>query len=187
MSDTIKNNYKDIADAIRAKKGTSNLMTPQEMVGEIANILKPTGTLDITENGEAIDVAAYATVNVDVQGGGHFSDLTDLDTFEMGKTYTYTGGSNGYGFEEWTAPTINENHWYHASGEDIDSLSDEGEFNTCLYFYDEDGGRFTELTDNYESIFLDDMEIGESKTFTYDSYGTNKRFTITRIEEPEEE
>lgn len=70
MAEVIRGSYKDIADAIRAKKGTSNEMTPAEMPAEIGSIIKPTGTKSITENGEGIDVTAYAAVDVDVQGGG---------------------------------------------------------------------------------------------------------------------
>ena len=67
-----RNNYKDIADAIRAKKQSSNDMTPLEMPSEIESIptgITPTGTLEITENGEGIDVTTYAAVDVAVPGG----------------------------------------------------------------------------------------------------------------------
>ena len=54
-----------IANAIRAKSGGSNTMTPSQMVTEINNLPKPTGTVNLTTNGTH-DVTNYASANVDV-------------------------------------------------------------------------------------------------------------------------
>lgn len=69
-----------IANAIRAKTGDSDTMTPLEMPEEIASIptgITPTGTIEITENGTGIDVAQYASADVSVSGGGG-DTLNDL-------------------------------------------------------------------------------------------------------------
>ena len=58
----------DTANAIRAK-GVSGKMTPRDFADKIAQIptgITPTGTKDITANGNNIDVTEYAAVNVNV-------------------------------------------------------------------------------------------------------------------------
>lgn len=65
----IKQNYKDIANAIRAKTGSEEQMTASQMpekISEIETGITPEGTLDITENAENIDVTTKAAVNVNV-------------------------------------------------------------------------------------------------------------------------
>lgn len=60
-----------IADTIRAKTGgSSQLVFPMGFVGGVNELLKPTGTKTITENGTNIDVAQYSKVDVNVSGGG---------------------------------------------------------------------------------------------------------------------
>ena len=63
----------DIADAIRAKNGSSDTYKPGQMAAAIAAIpsggITPTGTINITENG-TVDVTQYAYANVSVSGGG---------------------------------------------------------------------------------------------------------------------
>ena len=67
-NDLIKKNYKDIADAIRAKTGETSKITADDMPTKIAEGLakKPAGTKSITENADNIDVALYEKVNVNV-------------------------------------------------------------------------------------------------------------------------
>lgn len=68
-NEKIKQNYKDIANAIRAKTGENGLMTAEEMptkIGSIETGITPSGTKNITSNGNDIDVTEFAAVNVNV-------------------------------------------------------------------------------------------------------------------------
>lgn len=55
----------DTANAIRAKDGTTEKICPRDFADKINAIPTPTGTLQITQNGEQ-DVTSYATVDVQV-------------------------------------------------------------------------------------------------------------------------
>lgn len=92
-NEQIKQNYRDIADAIRSKTGENGTMTPEEMPSKIGNDLakKPAGSLNITANGNNIDVTTKATVNVSVPTYPEPS----------GTTYIYDNGyHNVYGYAE---------------------------------------------------------------------------------------
>jgi len=87
---TIDQDYlHDAADAIRRKDGTSNTYTPAQFEAAIDAIptggITPTGTINITENGDH-DVTNYATASVNISGGGGVSVLsgTDLPTAAQG-------------------------------------------------------------------------------------------------------
>lgn len=123
---TLREALVDVADAIRAKTESQETMTIEEMPGEIASIITPTGTknivangdnidvynyasvnvnvpnpssgtLEITENGDGIDVSQYAYVDVDVQGGGSFEANYLYPTDENGAVLT----DQGMGFSEY--------------------------------------------------------------------------------------
>lgn len=117
---TLREALVDVADAIRAKTESQETMTIEEMPGEIASIITPTGTknivangdgidvynyasvnvnvpnpssgtLEITENGDGIDVSQYAYVDVDVQGGGSFEANYLYPTDENGAVLSDQG------------------------------------------------------------------------------------------------
>ena len=65
-------NLTNIANAIRDKKGSNDTYKPSEMASAISNIqtgIKPTETINITENG-SYDVTNYASAEVNVKSGG---------------------------------------------------------------------------------------------------------------------
>ena len=60
------------------------------MLDEFGNSDAPTGTINITQNGDNINIAQYATANVAVEGGGipnlytcHFCDMTYDDDYNV--------------------------------------------------------------------------------------------------------
>ena len=69
-NELIKQNFRDIADAIRSKTGENGTIAASEMSSKIDSALakKPAGSLSITENGTGIDVSEKATVDVNVPG-----------------------------------------------------------------------------------------------------------------------
>ena len=88
-NEKIKQNYKNIANAIRAKTGENGVMTAEEMPAKIESIetgIEPTGSISITSNGNNIDVAQYAKADVNVPS---FPEPT-------GNKYIY---QNGYGID----------------------------------------------------------------------------------------
>lgn len=74
-----------------------DVQVPQTDAGAIlalaqyaSGMVKPEGTIAITENGEGIDVAQYATADVSVSGGGGSSDLTTAHVTVMAGTVSET-------------------------------------------------------------------------------------------------
>ena len=61
--------FRDTANAMRAKKESSNSISPRDFADEISSIptgIEPTGTKYINSNGDNIDVAQYAKADVNV-------------------------------------------------------------------------------------------------------------------------
>lgn len=73
----------DIADAIRAKNGSSDTYTPAEMAEAIADLetggITPTGTVQITSNG-TVNVTNYASANVNVSPSLQSKSVTPSET-----------------------------------------------------------------------------------------------------------
>lgn len=79
-----------------------NVEVPQTNAGAIlalaeyaSGMVKPEGTIAITENGEGIDVSQYATADVSVSGGGDASTATVTYTLTGGKSDLYVEGASG--------------------------------------------------------------------------------------------
>lgn len=211
MAEVIRGSYKDIADAIRAKKGTSNEMTPAEMPAEIGSIIKPTGTKSITENGTGIDVTEYASVDVDVQGGGGpgsgiwwISDDTAYEPVNLA-TEDYEGW---YNITTWSGGGSNPPEYHrldndgHRGVVQIDGSSWD-ELSDGIYAVYDYRAEYVSITNEgylayscsgdhggvsvrpcYDDgdIYLAGMEVNESHTFTCDYLYNSPKFTITRIE-----
>lgn len=94
---------KAIADAIREKKGTTDLIAANDFASEILSIesgIEPSGTIDITENG-TYDVTEYASANVNVSGGagGEYNiEVTLNEDGTQNLIISDAGESGGSGF-----------------------------------------------------------------------------------------
>jgi len=105
-----------LADAMAAQ----DVSVPQTNAGAIlalaqyaGGMVKPEGTITITENGEGIDVAQYATADVSVSGGGGDNEfiaaLMDSDGFQpFVGTLSVGGNAISYTIETFFAGTENE-------------------------------------------------------------------------------
>lgn len=84
-----ENSMTAIANAIRAKNGTSTTYKPSEMAGAISAIdgggSTPTGTIQITSNGTH-DVSAYASANVAVPTGSTPTGTKQISITSNGTT-----------------------------------------------------------------------------------------------------
>lgn len=114
-----------LADALAGE----NVQVPMTQQGAIlalaqyvAGMVKPEGTITITENGEGIDVAQYATADVSVSGGGDVSTAT--------VTYTLTGGKSDL-FVECACGRDTESGMFSAPGFQTEETS--GSFTVLLY------------------------------------------------------
>ena len=95
----------DIADAIRAKNGSTDEYTPAQMATAIANIpggITPTGTINITQNG-TVDVTQYAYAAVSVSGGSvlpaGYTEVEYVRNGVSGYPYIETGVTPGVNVE----------------------------------------------------------------------------------------
>ena len=93
---------KAIADAIRAKKGTTEPIKASNFASEILSIptgIEPSGTIDITKNG-VYNVTEYASANVNVSSGGGSEDMLQqmVDQTHSCAYLFYNYGKNTYGY-----------------------------------------------------------------------------------------
>jgi len=105
LGDGSVNKALDVLADVLAEQDVS---VPQTDAGAIlalaqyaSGLIKPEGTIAITENGEAIDVAQYATADVNVSGGGgDFSTATVAVTLTMpeGKTLSEASVNASVGY-----------------------------------------------------------------------------------------
>ena len=89
-NELIKQNYKDIADAIRSKTGKNGLMTAEEMPVEINTLIFPSGNKPITTTSQ-VNVAAFATAQISDNNLG--AENIKKDVTILGVVGTLEGGS----------------------------------------------------------------------------------------------
>lgn len=137
----------DIADVIRSKTGISgsfDFPNPNEIAEAIDfNLLMPTGTKTITENGTNIDVAQYSKVDVNVSGGGgvslddvaskSLSGALTLSTATLIGTWAFYGMNKITSFSSDSVITINGGAFRECRG--LTSVS----FPNCTTFSGNDG------------------------------------------------
>lgn len=89
--------FADTATAIRAKKGTVDLIEPRDFADEVASIptgIEPSGTLNIVNSEDNIDVTDYAAVNVRIpyavgKDDGNYSSNLSSKVFGIDGNYSY--------------------------------------------------------------------------------------------------
>lgn len=181
-NELIKQNYRNIADAIRAKTGENGTMTAEEMPGKIENDLakKPAGSLSITENGTGIDVSEKATVDVNVptpsysagsmylaDNNGDLTEGIDADSYYR----VFWRYKNDYGETPLMYQDLDTdaNILYSFGGTNSDEAFSSQSFSSGLYYY-------TNGCNGFSSIYLDSGKMyyydGGSSFTEYDvSYG----------------
>ena len=87
----------DVLNAIAALYGGASNATHiakaiANIVAVASGLIKPSGTISITENGTGIDVANYATADVNVPNDN--TDLMDLISRHLSGTFTVPNGDN---------------------------------------------------------------------------------------------
>ena len=130
----LNNFLTDVADAIKSKKGSQELIPAANFDTEIVDIstgkltneeyseaqddlddilentVLPTDTINITENG-TVDVSNYATANVNVSGGS-----ASYDTFSIG-----TDHEESYDEETWEQLGAFDIYWLNVNDAEISS------------------------------------------------------------------
>lgn len=129
MSDTLKiygNTYTGI-DSIKAEDPNGNELT----------YIRPQGTKSISQNGTGIDVAEYATVDVNVSGGGGSSTLqakTNITPTESSQTITADTGYDGLSSVQINAVSSSYvgSSIARRSSSDVDAGPEAGEYRVII-------------------------------------------------------
>lgn len=158
-NEQIKQNFKDIANAIRSKTGENGTMTAEEMPSKIGNNLakKPAGSLNITANGNNIDVTTKATVNVNVptypqpSGTTYIYDNGYHNVSGYAQAYVEVSSGGGEYTEHWDKLLTLSYYTDGTPRVSIGGITGAGEV-----YDDGDGGYYIDFPDNEgEGTLLD--------------------------------
>ena len=155
-----------IANAIRAKTGENGTMTAEEMPAKIESIetgITPSGSLNITANGDNIGVTTKATVNVNVPNPS------------TGTTYITTNGTHNvtnYAYADVSIDTCS-----------VLTIQDAGV--TIRYAIEDTTGRNSNRTINQKFVSdsdaltnIADYEINASETVPWNNNSENIRIDV---------